>query len=62
MDYGNDEPQLEEMLSDPIVRALMRRDEVAESNLRGLIAEARFRLFAAVAGKFAECRGPFATI
>jgi hypothetical protein len=35
------EPNLNEMIQDPIVRAVMRRDAVQESELRRLIARAR---------------------
>jgi len=44
MAYFRGEPNLEEILGDPIVRALMRRDAVAEDGLRDVIERARSRL------------------
>lgn len=45
MRYSGEEPRLEDMLKDPIVRMLMTRDAVAEQGLRRVLAEAsdRFR-------------------
>jgi len=37
------EPALDEMLGDPIVMALMRRDGVTERHVRDLVARARGR-------------------
>ncbi len=44
MRYSGEEPRLEDILADPIVRILMRRDAVGEQGLRQVIAEARGRL------------------
>jgi len=42
--HDNDEPRLEDVLVDPIVHAVMRRDAVSPVALNRLIAEARDRL------------------
>ena len=41
---GNEEPRLEDVLVDPIVRAMMRRDAVSRVELVRLITEVRERL------------------
>jgi len=38
------EPRLEDMLADPVVLAVMRRDQVAPAQLRLLLTEAQARL------------------
>ena len=40
---GGCEPRLEDVLADPIVHQLMRRDGVAPADLRALIARVRAR-------------------
>ena len=40
----NEEPRLEDLLVDPIVRAVMRRDAVSRADLDRLITEVRERL------------------
>lgn len=44
MRYSGEEPRLEDILADPIIRTLMRRDAVGEQGLRQVIADARDRL------------------
>ena len=39
-----EEPSLSELIADPMVRALMARDAVAEADLRDLIERVRDRL------------------
>ncbi|TIY05081.1 MAG: hypothetical protein E5V22_08855, partial [Mesorhizobium sp.] len=41
MDPVNSEPTLEEMLDDPIVQHLMRRDSVCADDVRRIVHEAR---------------------
>ena len=41
---GNEEPPLEDVLVDPIVHAVMRRDAVSRADLDRLITEVRERL------------------
>ena len=38
------EPELAQMLADPLTQALMRSDGVDESSLRDLVEEARLRI------------------
>lgn len=57
MRYSGEEPRLEDILADPIVRILMRRDAVGEQGLREVIAEARGRL-----GLFANDAEPIGAI
>lgn len=44
MRYPCEEPSLNELIADPMVRALMARDAVAEADLRQLIERVRNRL------------------
>ena len=44
MFYLREEPLLEDMISDPIIRSLMNRDQVGETVLRRIIDQARVRL------------------
>lgn len=41
MDHTTREPTLEEMLADPIVQLLMKRDNVAAEDVRRLFCKAR---------------------
>jgi hypothetical protein len=38
-----EEPSLNDLIADPMIRALMARDAVAEADLRGLIDQVRHR-------------------
>ena len=40
---GNEEPTVEALLSEPIVRMVMARDQVEEAELRRIISEFRTR-------------------
>jgi hypothetical protein len=40
---GNEEPSLDEILAEPIVRLVMARDRVSEAEVRRIAAEARAR-------------------
>ena len=51
---ANREPSLDEMMSDPIVQAVMARDSVEETQLRGLIARMS-SVYRAPASRF-HCR------
>ena len=42
--YLREEPLLEEVMSDPIIRSLMYRDKIGEPHLRQIIAQARSRI------------------
>ncbi len=42
--YLREEPSLEDVISDPIIRTLMRRDKIGEPVLRHIIEQARFRI------------------
>jgi hypothetical protein len=44
MHCGNAEPDLEEVLDDPIVHMLLARDGVSRGDIRELVAEARRHL------------------
>jgi hypothetical protein len=44
MHCGNVEPDLEEVLGDPIVHMLLARDGLSHGDLREVVAEARQRL------------------
>jgi hypothetical protein len=50
----NEEPTLEELLAEPIVRLLMARDGVDEADLRQLFICSHMRLHAADEGRFQE--------
>jgi len=39
-----EEPSLDDLFADPMIRALMARDAVAEADLRGLMDQVRDRL------------------
>jgi len=42
------EPRLEEVLADPLVHQVMRRDGVTDAALRGVIARAQARLWSSL--------------
>ena len=44
MNFSRCEPQLDDLLDDPIIRAVMHRDAVAETALRAILDGARARL------------------
>lgn len=46
---AGEEPRLDEMLQDPVVRFLMARDRVAPEELRALVSDMRERLLAQAA-------------
>jgi hypothetical protein len=58
-DRGGDEPLLDEMVADPVVRAVMRRDGVTDEALWAAINLARNRLYSRGDGGTAyEARKP----
>jgi hypothetical protein len=44
MHYLREEPLLDDVISDPIIRSLMHRDRIGDEFLRQIIANARARL------------------
>jgi hypothetical protein len=58
-DRGGDEPLLDEVVTDPVVRAVMRRDGVTDEALWATINAARGRLYSRGAGGIAyQARKP----
>jgi hypothetical protein len=43
-DHAGDEPTIDEVMADPVIRLLMRRDSVSEAELRCTIRSGRVRL------------------
>ncbi len=41
---GNDEPRLDDVLADPIVRSLLASDGILLADLEDLVSDVRFRL------------------
>jgi len=57
MDWFAGEPTLEDTLSDPIVRAVMKRDEVEVDRLRNFLKDISGRLYAQPHARGGVARG-----